>query len=70
MKLQHSDWKANLVKDFFEKMNFPPMRALKFITGHMTYDLAYTEILQMTTTQVNVSYVNMKLVLREKMRLA
>ena len=46
------------------------MRALKFITGHMTYDLAYTEILQMTTTQVNVSYVNMKLVLREKMRLA
>ena len=41
MKLQHSDWRANLVKDLF-KINFPSMRALKFITGHVIYDLAYT----------------------------
>ena len=31
----HSDWRANLVKDFFEKNNFPPMGALQFIAGHM-----------------------------------
>ena len=42
VKLQHSDWRANLVKDFFEKINIPPMRALEFITGHMVYNLAYT----------------------------
>ena len=42
LKLQHSDWRADLVKDFFEKTNFPPMRALKFFTGHMIYNLAYT----------------------------
>ena len=35
--LQHSDWRANLVKDFFEKINFPPMRALEFLTGHLAY---------------------------------
>ena len=29
LKLQHSDWRANLVKDFFKNMNFPPMRALE-----------------------------------------
>ena len=28
LKLQHSDWKANLVKDFFWQINFPPMRAV------------------------------------------
>ena len=27
-KLQHSDWRANIVKDFL-KINFPPMRALE-----------------------------------------
>ena len=30
MKLQHLDWRANLVKDFFLQMNFPPMGALEF----------------------------------------
>ena len=30
MKSQHSDWRAN----------FPPMRALYFIRGHMTFNLA------------------------------
>ena len=28
------------------------MRALKFITGHMVYNLAYTLILQMKETQI------------------
>ena len=28
------------------------MRALKFITGHMIYNLAYTKILQTITTKV------------------
>ena len=42
LKLQHSDWRANLVMDFFEKINFLPMRALEFLTGHMIYNLAYT----------------------------
>ena len=41
LKLQHSDWRANLLKDFF-KIDFPPMRALKFITGHVIYNPAYT----------------------------
>ena len=36
LKLQHSDWRANLVKDFFLQMNFPPMGALEFIRDHMT----------------------------------
>ena len=39
-KLQHSDWRANLVKDFF-KMNFTPMGAIEFITGHVIYNPAY-----------------------------
>ena len=40
--VQRSDWTANLVKDFFWKMNFPLMKALKFVTGHLVYNLAYT----------------------------
>ena len=47
LKLQHSDWRANLVKDFF-KINFPPMRALKIITGHVIYNPAYTYNLKTT----------------------
>ena len=34
LKLQHSDWRTNLVKDFFLQINFPPMRALEFIMDH------------------------------------
>ena len=48
---QHPDWRANLVKDFF-KINFPPMRALKFITGHVTFKLPYDQIYQMKTTHI------------------
>jgi hypothetical protein len=44
LKLQHSDWRANLVKDFFLQMNFPPMRALEFIRDHMTFKLRYNRI--------------------------
>ena len=44
LKLQHSDWRANLVKDFFLQMNFPPMRALEFIRDHMTFKIRYNQI--------------------------
>ena len=53
LKLQHSDWRANLVKDFF-KRNFPPMRALEFITGHVIYNPAYTYKFQLKTTIMTV----------------
>ena len=29
LKLQHSDWRANFVKDFFKEINFTSLRALK-----------------------------------------
>ena len=38
------------MKDFFWKINFPPMRALEFITGHVTYNPAYTYKFQLKTT--------------------
>ena len=44
LKLQHSDWRANLVKDFFLQINFPPMRALEFIRDHTTFKLRYNQI--------------------------
>ena len=34
LKLQHSDWRDNLAKDF------PIMRALEYITGHEIYNPA------------------------------
>ena len=43
LKLQHSDWRANLVKEFLQ-INFPPMRALEFIRDHMTFKLQYNQI--------------------------
>ena len=55
LKLQHSDWRANLVKDFFVKINFPPMRALEFITGHVTYNPAYTYKFQLKTSGCVIS---------------
>ena len=36
-------------KDFF-KNNFPPLRALEFITGHVIYNPAYTYKFQLKTT--------------------
>ena len=52
LKLQHSDWRANLAKCFF-LINFPPMRALEIIKGHMIYNLAYTYKLQLKTIKIS-----------------
>ena len=46
LKLQHSDWRANLVKDFLLQINFPPMRALAFITDYVIFKLPYDQINQ------------------------
>ena len=44
-KFKSSNWlRANLVKEFFLQMNFPPMRALEFIRDHMTFKLRYNQI--------------------------
>ena len=37
-------------KGFFLEINFPPMRALEFITGHVIYNPAYTYKFQLKTT--------------------
>ena len=37
---------------FFIKINCPPVRALKFITGHVIYNLAYIYKFQLKTTTV------------------
>ena len=50
LKLQHSDWRANLVKDNFEKNKVSTNENTWIITGHMIYNLAYISILQTTTT--------------------
>ena len=50
LKLQHSDWRANFVKDVSLQINFPSMRALKFITGHVIFKLRYNQIYQQKTT--------------------
>ena len=49
LKLQHSDWRAN--QYLFWKINLPPMRPLKFIKGHVTYNPAYTYKFHLKTTQ-------------------
>ena len=49
LKLQHSDWRANHVKDFFLQINFPPMRALEFMRDHVTFKLPYDFSYQMKT---------------------
>ena len=61
LKLQHSGWRANLVKDFLFKINFPPIRLLKFITGHMIYKPAYTYKFQLKTTKYPVKISNFDL---------
>ena len=50
LKLQNSNWRANLLKFFFLQMNFSPMRALKSITGHVIFKLCCNQIYQMKTT--------------------
>ena len=44
LKLQHSDWRSNLVKDLFLQINFPPIRALEFIKSHVIFKLRYIQI--------------------------
>ena len=53
LKLQHSDWRANLVKDSFLQINFPPMRALEFIRDHGTFKLPYDFSYHMKTPIIN-----------------
>ena len=50
LKLQHLDWRANLVKDFVLQINFQLMRALKFIMSHVIFKLRYNHIDQLKTT--------------------
>ena len=50
--IQHSDWSENLVKDFVWKINFPPMRALEFLTSHLIFKLHYNQIYQLEMTIV------------------
>ena len=57
LKLQHSDWRANLVKDFFLQINFPPMRALEFIRDHVTFKLPYDFSYHMKTPMVRLPKV-------------
>ena len=53
-------------KGLFLQINFPPKRALKFITGHVIFKLHYNQIYQLTTThntclnacKINASVVN------------
>ena len=40
------NWRANLVKDFFPKINFPTMRALEFISGHLVKPGQTTVVIQ------------------------
>ena len=44
-KFKSSHWlRANLVKDFFLQINFPPMRPLEFIRDHVTFKPWYNQI--------------------------
>ena len=54
---RNSDWRANLVKDFkfLIKINFPPMRALEFITGHVIYNQIYNYKFQLKIRIVSVT---------------
>ena len=56
LKLQHSEFRANLAKDFFLQINFPPMRAFEFIRDHVTFKLPYDFSYHMKTPQVSNKY--------------
>ena len=47
-------YKRKSCKGFFCKNKFSTNESTGFITGHMVYNLAYTQILQTTTTIVPV----------------
>ena len=46
---------SKFCKGFFLQINFPPMRALQFITDHVTFKLHYNQIYQMKTTKTYLS---------------
>ena len=39
-----------MLQRIFLQINFPPMRALEFIKGHVIFKLSYDQIYQMKTT--------------------
>ena len=45
-------------KEFSLQINFPPMRALKFIRGYVIIKLRYDQIYQMKTTKVVIQVSN------------
>ena len=57
------------LKGFFE-INFPPNRALKFITGHVIYNLAYTYKFQLKTTLEFMMLIQLALLMEEPVTLA
>ena len=50
LKLQHSDWRANLVKDFFLEDKLSTNESTQIITGHVIYNPVYTYKFQLKTT--------------------
>ena len=68
LKLQHSDWRANLVKDFFLQINFPPIRALEFIRDHVNFKLSYDFSYQMKTPLNFLTFQDWKLMILQLMQ--
>ena len=56
LKLQHSDWRANLVQDLKKNST---NESTQFITGYMIYNLAYTYKFQLKTALVKRPLFNM-----------
>ena len=52
LKLQHSDWRANLVKDFFLN-KFSTNESTRIIIGHVIYNPVYMYKFQLKTTFFN-----------------
>ena len=46
--------KSKSCKGYFLQINFPPMRTLKFVRGHVIFKLRYNQIHQLKTTQVGL----------------
>ena len=59
LKLEHSDWRANLVQDLFLQINFPPMRALEFIRDHVTFKLPFDFSYHMKTPYIMLYWVRL-----------
>ena len=57
LKLQHSGWRANLVKDFFLN-KFSTNESTRIVTGHVIYNPAYTYKYQLKTTIIMSTLVH------------